>query len=168
MLPVKDWSRGLGLPEQRLEVMNYTDTTIAEDDPFVGVATCTWNWMGWWKCSGGGRGSVCVTRLGDKVWSFTKLDNISLSKIYTRPRKNAKSAFFHNGDDWLCMQPVVLWYKCFRLKEVSVKQNIQGFVGTGAFIWEDNIAGRVFPFGTRKRYFWLEVIYDELRRKPDC
>ena len=41
MLPVKDWSRGLGLPEQRLEVMDYTDTTIAEDDPFVGVATCT-------------------------------------------------------------------------------------------------------------------------------
>ena len=30
MLPVKDWSRGLGLPEQRLEVMDYTDTTIAE------------------------------------------------------------------------------------------------------------------------------------------
>lgn len=41
LLPVKDWSRGCGLPEQRLEVMNYTDTTIAEDDPFVGVAACT-------------------------------------------------------------------------------------------------------------------------------
>ena len=32
----------------------------------------------------------------------------------------------------------------------------------GAFIWEDNIAGRVFPYETRKRYFELEVIYDEL------
>ncbi len=41
MLPVKDWSRGYGLPGQRLEVMDYTDTTIAEDDPFVGVAACT-------------------------------------------------------------------------------------------------------------------------------
>ena len=36
-----DWSRGYGLPEQRLGVMNYTDTTIAEDNPFVGAATCT-------------------------------------------------------------------------------------------------------------------------------
>ena len=41
LLPVKDWSRGYGLPEQRLEVMDYTDTTIAEDDPFVEVAFCT-------------------------------------------------------------------------------------------------------------------------------
>ncbi len=41
MLPVKDWSRGLGLPEQRLEVMDYTDTRTAENDPFVEVAFCT-------------------------------------------------------------------------------------------------------------------------------
>ena len=41
LLPVKDWSRGYGLPEQRLEIMDYTDTTIAEDNPFVGVAACT-------------------------------------------------------------------------------------------------------------------------------
>lgn len=41
LLPVKDWSRGYGLPEQRLGVMDYTDTMIAEDNPFVGVAACT-------------------------------------------------------------------------------------------------------------------------------
>jgi len=75
MLPVKDWSRGYGLPEQRLEVMDYTDTTIAEDNPFVGVAACTWNRMGWWKCSGSGRGSVCVTRLGDNA---NKVRNASI------------------------------------------------------------------------------------------
>lgn len=37
---IKNISRGYGLPEQRLEVMDYTDTTIAEDDPSVGVAFC--------------------------------------------------------------------------------------------------------------------------------
>ena len=63
------------------------------------------------------RSSVCVTRLGDKVWSFTKLDNIALSKNYTRPRKNAKSAFFHNGDDWLYSSQLSSDINAFSLKK---------------------------------------------------
>ncbi len=35
-------------------------------------------------------------------------------------------------------------------------------MGMGAFIWEDNIAGKFFPMEQYRRYFELEVIYDEL------
>ena len=59
MLPVKDWSRGPGLSEQRLEVMDYTDTTIAEDNPFVGVQLA--HETGWAGGSPVGMGEIlCV------------------------------------------------------------------------------------------------------------
>ena len=41
VLPVKDWSRGCGLPGQHLGRMDYTDTMIAEKIPFMGAAACT-------------------------------------------------------------------------------------------------------------------------------
>ena len=59
LLPVKDWSRGYGLPGQRLEVMDYTDTTIAE-------VILSWEWhlaheTGWAGGSAVGTGAVpCV------------------------------------------------------------------------------------------------------------
>lgn len=40
VLPVKDWSRGCGLPGQHLGRMDYTDTMIAEKIPFMGAAAC--------------------------------------------------------------------------------------------------------------------------------
>ena len=49
--------------------------------------------------------------------------------------------------------------KVFVIKKKQKKA--QGFVGMGAFIWEDNIAGRIFPYGTINRYIEIGGHLDE-------
>ena len=65
-----------------------------------------------------------------------------------------------DGDDWLHSSQLSSDINAFNLKK-NQKISISGFVGMGAFIWEDNIAGRIFPYGTMNRHFELEDIYDE-------
>ena len=44
--------------------------------------------------------------------------------------------------------------------------SIQGFVGMGAFIWEDNTAGKFFPMEQYRKYFELEVIMMSYEENP--
>ena len=89
-----------------------------------------------------------------------------LSKNYTRPQKNAKLAFFYDGDDWLHSSQLSSDINTFAPKEKQTIYIIQGFVGTGAFIWEDNIAGRVFPFGTINRFLNWRSFMMNFEEKP--
>ena len=63
-------------------------------------------------------------------------------------------------DDWLHGSRLSSDINAFNLKK-NQQKSLQGFVGMGAFIWEDNIAGK-FSLWNNNNYFELEVIYDEL------
>lgn len=63
-------------------------------------------------------------------------------------------------DDWLHSSRLSSDINAFNLKK-NQQKSLQGFVGMGAFIWEDNIAGK-FSLWNNNNYFELEVIYDEL------
>jgi len=53
----------------------------------------------------------------------------------------------------------------FNLEKKSAKYQYRALCGMGAFIWEDNIADKVFPYGTSNRYI-EEVLQGKLEFFP--